>query len=228
MLIIHPDPARRIDLPGAGPCPRPVDIDRTRTGFGNLVSLRVYTFALGVTIDGEAEEDEVFVVLMRGEAEIAVSGEGRETGAFALRREGGMRAVYLPPHASYRLSAHSDCDIAYARVAARETRFPATRGFAPAGDRLDIARHAVGMDLALDKVCAGQAVDPAEHGHLLERFLHIRADGAASITIAGQPLHDWDSVALGTGEHAALAVGAGTVEVLTIMASAKGHVPTEI
>lgn len=221
VLIVRPDHARRIDLPGAGPCPRPVDIDRARTGFAHLVSLRVYAFARGVAIDGEAEADELFIILMRGEAEIAVSSGGRAVAAFSLRHEGGLRAIYMPPNSSYHLSAVTDCDIAYARAAARGTRFPETRGFTPTGDRLDVVGLAVGMDLALVTVQAGQEVQ-ATSPRLPERFVHVRSDGAASAALAGEPLDDWDSAALRAGENAGLKVKTGMVEVLTISASVGG------
>jgi hypothetical protein len=55
MQVIEPDFDRMIELPGVGPTPRPVDIDQSVTGFRDLVSLRIYEFADGTTIDGEAE-----------------------------------------------------------------------------------------------------------------------------------------------------------------------------
>ena len=222
MLIIRPDFERRIDLPGVGPCPRPVDIDRSHTGFSNLVSLRVYSFAENMVIDGEAEADEVFIVLMLGQAEIAVSSDGREVGRFSLRRDGASRAVYMPPHASYRLTASTDCDIAYARVEPRETKFPKTRGFAPVADRLDIPGYAVGMELALATVQAGEDIRLGEDGRSLERFVHIRSDDEISATIAGKRLNDWDSGALNVRDSALLEVQAGTAHILTISASQRG------
>lgn len=219
MLIVRPDFERRIDLPGAGPCPRPVDIDRSRTGFSDLVSLRIYSFAQGVAIDGEAEEDEVFIVLMRGEAEIAISKDGLHTGTFSLSRYRGTRAVYMPPHASYRLMALGDCDIAYARAQPLEPELPDTRAFAAAGDRLDIIGHATGMDLALATLLAGEQVRPMSGGRRPERFIHLRAGDAMAATIAGEPLGDWDSVALADGEGTEIRIGAGAADILTISAS---------
>ena len=100
MVIVEPDFERRIDLPGAGPCPRPVDIDRNKADLSRLVSLRVYSFAAGVEIDGEAEEDEVYIVLMRGLARFAVFVAGAQVGDFALDTTGGARALYMPPHSA--------------------------------------------------------------------------------------------------------------------------------
>jgi 5-deoxy-D-glucuronate isomerase len=94
MQVIPPDFDRTVDLPGVGPTPRPVDVDRGVTGFRDLVSLRVYDFADGTVIEGEAEEDEVLVTLLSGAVEIAVTG-AREA-AFRLDADGDW-AIYLPP-----------------------------------------------------------------------------------------------------------------------------------
>lgn len=221
VLIVRPDFERRIDLPGAGLCPRPVDIDRARAGFANLVSLRVYSFAQGTVIDGEAEADEVLIVLMRGRADVTVASDRQPVGAFGLAREDGTRAVYLPPQSAYRLSAVTDCDIAYARAKPRGSNLPASRGFAPVADRLEITGHAVGMDLTLATVRAGHA-DLAHDGRFPERFVHVRSDNAVKATVADQPLADWDTVALNDGESASLKVQAGIADVLTVRAARCG------
>ncbi len=52
---------------------RPVDIDQSQTGFANLRSLRIYRFDAGSVIDGHAEEDEVFVVVMAGSVELTMT-----------------------------------------------------------------------------------------------------------------------------------------------------------
>jgi hypothetical protein len=219
MLIVRPDFARTIDLPGAGLCRRPIDIDRSRTGFSNLVSLRVYSFAAGVGIDGEAEGDEVFIVLMRGAADIAISQDGRTVGAFSLRREGGTRIVYMPPHASYRLTAAADCDIAYARAEPSGTKLPEVRSFAPDADRLDVAGHATGMNLALATVRAGEVVGLCEDGQSPERFVHIRAGDGTTATIGGDRLGDWDTAVLHDDEMDLIEIETGTAEILTVSAS---------
>lgn len=222
MLIIHPDFARRIDLPGAGPCPRPVDIDRSRTGFSNLVSLRIYSFAAGVKIDGEAEDDEVFIVLMRGQADIVVSSGGGHVGDFPLAADGGPRAAYLPPEASYRLTAVTDCDVAYARVQPRHAEAPEAIGFAQVGDRLDIQGYAANMDLSLATVGAGEGFMLAGRDETApERFVHVRAIDGATATVAGERLADWDSAALSDGERAVLEVQDGSIDILTITASGR-------
>ena len=219
MLIVRPDFDRKIDLPGAGPCPRPVDIDGANTCFSDLVSLRVYSFAEGVMIDGEAEEDEVFIVLLRGRADLIVSGDERRSGSFQLQRGGGSRVVYLPPHVSYRLSAITDCDIAYARGKPNGQKMPPVLGFTPGADRLDIIGHAVGMELALATVAAGHPAMFSNDAPLPERFIHVRSDGAVTATIAGETMGNWDTVALNAGESALITVHTGTADILIISAT---------
>lgn len=220
MLIVRPDFDRRIDLPGVGPCPRPVDIDRTGTGFRDLVSLRVYAFAAGSTINGEAEDDEVFIVAMRGEADVAITPAGGATAAFALRQGAGTRALFMPPHAAYRLSAISDCDIAYARAVPRTPQAPAPRAFAPVDGRLDVADHASGMGLVLLPLREDSPTAFPEDK--VERIVHLRG-GAARI--ADQRLGDWDSVALSENDELSIAIEAGSAEILVI-AARKGDRPS--
>ena len=54
------------------PVQRPVDIDRSQTGFANLRSLRIYRFDKDSVIDGHAEEDEVLIVMMAGSVELTM------------------------------------------------------------------------------------------------------------------------------------------------------------
>ena len=74
MRLIEPDENRMIDLPGVGPCPRPVDIDQRLTGFRTLKSLRIYRFQTGPAIHGESEIDEVFILPLVGTLEIEITG----------------------------------------------------------------------------------------------------------------------------------------------------------
>ena len=123
MKVIKADHDRRIAIPGvADPVLRPVDIDPSRTGFASLRSLRIYRFDNGSTIDGHAEEDEVFVVVMAGSIELTVTGDnsGEEPRPTMLSSVSNSNAdpcvAYLPPHSAYRLIAKTDADVAYARA----------------------------------------------------------------------------------------------------------------
>jgi 5-deoxy-D-glucuronate isomerase len=212
--IVPPDFARRIELHGVGACPRPVDIGKADHDFATLVSLRVYSFAGGMVIHGDAEEDEVYVVLMRGTADVAVTKDGVEAGRWSLDPVGGIRAVYLPPLSSYRLTATAECNIAYAR-AVPAGRVPLPAGFATNGGRV-ATDHATRMTMTLAPVVAGGQGAAMLGG---ERFVHLRGHGAG--TLAAAPVGDWDSVLLDEGEDAALVVGQGMLDVLTIGAKAR-------
>ncbi|WP_419807906.1 5-deoxy-glucuronate isomerase [Sphingomonas sp.] len=213
MMLFRSDFDRRIDLPGAGPCARPTDVDQGRTGFSDLVSLRVYSFVQGMEIDGEAEDDEVFIVLMRGEADLVIS-SGSAMTEIPLRHDGGSHVIYMPPSASYRLSAIRDCDIAYARTkpVGGDPRPP--RGFAAKGGRLEIIGYATGMDVALATISAGETVDQVEPPS--ERFVHVRSDDGGSASIGEHRLNDWDTIAVGSGERVLLKGHAGSVDMLMI------------
>lgn len=216
VLIVEPDFGRRIDLPGAGPCPRPIDIDRGKVPLAQLVSLRVYSFAAGKRIDGEAEDDEVFIVLMRGGADIVIDQAGRSSTAFTLHMN-GVRAVYMPPHAAYHLAATDDADIAYVRATPAARPLPMARGFAPSDGRLDVPDHATSMALSLRTLGAGERL--TFDGMVGERFVHVRTDVGAA-RLAGEPIGDWYAAVCGGEDVAALTVEHGTIEVMTVHASA--------
>jgi len=219
LLIVRPDFARRIDLAGAGPCSRPVDIDSASTGFAKLVALRVYSFARGATINGEAEDDEVFIVAMRGEADITISQDGHAADTFPLRRNGGLRAAYMPPNSAYRLTAVTDCDIAYARAQPLGTTFAGACGFGSNNGRVDIVGHATAMDLALFAVRAGGDIALAERGNGAERIAHVRADETITAVLGADILEDWSSAAIGESDAPALTVETGSGEILLITAA---------
>ena len=116
MQIINADPTRMIDLPGVGPCPRPVDIDQAVTGFARLKSLRIYRFRAGATIAGDSEGDEVYIVPFGGAVELQITGVTPLKAT--LSAGSGNRALYLAPGHSYRLTPESETLVAYARAAA--------------------------------------------------------------------------------------------------------------
>lgn len=218
MLVVAPDFDRRIDLPGAGPCPRPVDVDRRKAELKQLVSLRVYSFASGVEIDGEAEGDEVFIVLMRGAADFAIEQDGVRAGDFRLRMD-GARAIYMPPHASYHLHAVANCDIAYARCHPVGEARPVL-GFAAAGGRVVVADHAGGMELSLATEPPGRHSLAAADGGSRERFVHVRSD-AGALRLGGEPIGDWGSAILLDGERTILEIEGNPVDLLLISATAR-------
>ena len=116
MRLIEPDENRMIDLPGVGPCQRPVDIDQRLTGFKTLKSLRIYRFRNGPAIRGDSEIDEVFILPLVGTFQIEIT--GRDAFQGRLSALGPDRALYMPPHHSYRLAPADNVLVAYARAGA--------------------------------------------------------------------------------------------------------------
>ena len=119
MRLIEPDETRMIDLPGVGPCPRPVDIDQRLTGFKRLKSLRIYRFQPGPPIHGDSEIDEVFILPLSGAMEMEIS--GRDAFCGRISALGLNCALYMAPHHAYRLSPADPVVVAYARAEALGT-----------------------------------------------------------------------------------------------------------
>lgn len=218
MRVIAPDPSRMIDLPGVGPCPRPVDIDQTVTGFRDLVSLRVYDFGAGAVIDGEAEGDEVIVALLSGAVTIEVTGARAGPGGagFTLHADGD-RAIYLPPLHRYRLTPLAPAIVAYARAradarsggAADETA-TAPRAFAPANGVLAVEDAAERLRLRLIPLL-GDTDASAGLDEGLERLALVTAPAGVGGEGATE-LGALDTLVLAPGEGARLLVGSGEVE----------------
>lgn len=203
MQVIPPDFDRMIDLPGVGPCPRPVDIDQSVTGFADLVSLRIYDFAGGMVIDGDAEGDEVLIVLLAGAATLDVTGAAEAS--FRLDADGDW-AVHLPPDHHYRLSPLADATVAYAR--ARPLAAMPPKSFAPV-DGILVA-DATALRLRLSPLDAEQDASVGLDAQT-ERLVHLtgpaRVDGDAL-----PPAH---TLALSPGETARIE---GMGEVLAVSA----------
>jgi len=209
MQIIEPDFDRLIDLPGVGPTPRPVDIDQRATGFSDLVSLRVYEFADGPAIEGEAEEDEVLVVLLAGAIAIAVT--GAHEADFQLDADGDW-AVYLPPRHHYRLTPLTPATVAYAR--ARPTGAAEPRAFAPVNGLLAIAEPCERLRLRLLPL-AGETDASAGLGDEGERLVHLTGPATVQAEGAARNLPPAHTLALSPGEGA-LVTGEG--ELLAVAA----------
>ena len=239
--VLKADHAHSVTLDGVtGPVPRPVDIDQTRTGFRALRTLRIYQFASPAVVDGHAEHDEVYIVVLAGSIELVMRSEGWSGSGATLTLSapaGGkpaLCAAYLPMHAEYRLTPLGTADVAYAR-ATPSTRlspevFSSTAQVAggPIRILLDETRHAQRLRVRLLTIDAGQravVVQPlAEIGDVGETLLHCRtwpAHSAATILIDDGPtmLDSWDTIATAGGANPALRVAAGG-SVLGLMVSA--------
>lgn len=213
MRKIAADFDRKIDLPGIGPCPRPVDIDQSVTGFKDLVSMRIYAFADGNVVNGESEHDEVLIVLLRGHATIAI--DGQHKAQFKLSAD-GTRAIYMPPGHHYQLVPQGDADIAYVRARTEKVREP--KGFTVQGGTLVIESHPQHLAARLVSVDAQRpVVVETSAGTGVERLVHFlqpaRVTGQPDISVAG-----WETLALDKGETLGVRAAAGQSELLIVSA----------
>ena len=187
MQIIHADETRMIDLPDVGPCPRPVDIDQSVTGFARLKSLRIYRFRAGVTIAGDSEGDEVYIVPFGGAVGMQITGVTPLTATLSAGSE--HRALYMAPDHSYLLMPETDTLVAYARAAAvgRVASHVVTRP----GDTLAEALSFVVADLSDGETLV---TDLAK-----ERLIHV-VSGA--LVVAGQRVMASQTAAFAPGQNA--------------------------
>jgi len=236
MKLIKADHDRTISLDGVQrPVSRPVDIDQSITGFRDLRSLRIYRFDQGSVINGDAEQDEVFVVVLAGSIEFTVS--GTQPDHFELSATGGVPArpcvAYLPPRHTYRLSSHTGSEVAYARATPDLAREP--RAFLPrhvaASPGVTVVieerAHAERLRLQLLHVdaYAGQCeVALFDDGLSTEQLiLHVRTHpekGVATVFESGGasiPLRSWDSCALTRAERPHLHLATGATAVVLIV-----------
>jgi hypothetical protein len=234
MILIKPDHNRRIDIPGVQlPVRRPVDIDQSVTGFKNLRTLRIYQFDQGSVIEGHAEEDEVFIVVLGGAVELTLTDDTASTvpvGPIVLSSADNPNAspcaAYLPPGGSYKLVSKSDADVAYARATPSGTRLP--RVFFPSTETtvgdikilLDETTYAERLRLRIvqidvkDQNAQFSPVHESESAY--EGLVHIHTGLAPDITVSRKnenspnPLSSWDTVAAEPGDNLALNVAAET------------------
>ena len=220
MKLIKPDHERRIDIEGIpGPVNRPVDIDQAKTGFTNLRTLRIYRFEPGHAVDGHAEEDEVFIVVLAGSAEISMTADGFDVSATVLNAATPLSAspcgAYLPPNGTYRLVPRTLCDVAYARatpVHRRPARVlvssaePASDGTSVLLDELACAEKLRLKLLQLEArsdAASFSPLSPAEHN--AESLLHVSGGSHGTAFVDGgqdSPVSSvaWDTLAIAPGE----------------------------
>ena len=239
MMRFKPDFARRIPIPGVkAPVPRPVDIDQAATHFTNLRTLRIYQFESGSIIDGHAEEDEVFIVVLAGRVELTMISDlwQESQSAFTLsapnESEGAACAAYLPPHAAYKLVPHGDADVAYARATPTSSRppkiFSSIRRQEAAGITalLDALVYAERLRLRVVQIDATKnpitltAVDKTEATN--EALVHVWNNGAEALSISAVhsttriPLASLDTLAIPPGDKAAINVARGSALMLVV------------
>ena len=221
---------------------RPVDIDQSRTGFKALRTLRIYRFDAHSPVNGHAEEDEVFIVVLTGSVDLMMSSDQAPGGerhfmlAAASDSSSEACAAYLPPHATYRLVPRSEADIAYVRATPLSSRPP--RVFIPAPPAstagvsvlLNEPTYAERLRLRLVHVDARQteiALAPIRESEAMcEALVHLRtvpSQKAATITqtdAAPTILDSWDTVSLAPGDSATLRIATGSSALALITAAA--------
>jgi KduI/IolB family len=240
MKLIKADHHRRLEITGVpNPVQRPVDIDRSQTGFRKLRSLRIYHFDAGSVINGHAEEDEVLIVVMGGTVELTLidnnSGDSGHpfTVSAASDSPGQPCAAYLPPDTAYRLIPRTGADVAYAR--ATPAGGPPPRIFSshasPAHEvialLLEEASYPRLLRVRLLQVRPEEheiAIDPMEEiEEPYEALLHFRTvpeERVATIAEIGAvtvPLTSWDTVAVTSGDHPTLRIAAGSSALVLIV-----------
>ncbi len=244
MKIIKADHSRRLQLEGVrDPVARPVDIDRTQTGFDLLRSLRIYRFGAGSVIDGHAEADEVLIMVLAGSIELTLSERDMEevSPQFHLSAvdnpDGGPCAAYLPPNGAYRLIARGEAEVAYARATPSHGRAPTVFSAGPRSEKnggvvlFEETTYAQHLRLRVVQVTGTPSeglVSPVESTELdCETLVHVRTEPTAEavkISTAGTDpiaVESWDTVALEPGERPTLRVAvAASALLLVVFASA--------
>ena len=185
MQIISADLTRKIDLPGVGPCPRPVDIDQLVTGFTRLKSLRIYRFLTGATIAGDSEGDEVYVLPFGGAVQMQIA--GRTPLDVTLSQTAGPHALYMAPDHNYRLTPIAEAFVAYVRAAAT-----GRVDCHPVEGRSDA--NAEALSFVLSDLSVGDDL-PTDSNK--ERLIHILS---GSVVISGQTLIETQTAALSIGQ----------------------------
>jgi hypothetical protein len=242
MVVLQANHDRGVELAGVpGRVPRPVDIDQAHTGFETLRTLRIYRFGPPHVIEGHAEEDEVYIIVLAGSVELVIRSEhwSSNTTRFALtaadHRTQVACAAYLPPRAEYALTPLCASDIAYARARPLASRPPAVFTAAPRPREarmcvlLDESKHAERLRIKLLHVGAGAkavALTPiGESDHAGEALIHVRttpAHGAAKLDAPGAPgsmLESWDTIAVAPGECPILRIAAESSAICLVVAT---------
>ncbi len=240
MRLIKAEHDRLIAIEGVpNPVKQPVSIDKSQTGFATLRSLRIYRFEADSVVDGHAEEDEVFMVVLAGTVELTLIDSNpadipRPIIVSAVGDSPGHPcAAYLPPHAAYQLVPRTRADVAYAR--ATPAGGPPPRVFSSHADPhhdgiavlLQAASYPRLLRVRLLQIRAGQheiVIKPIEElGGPCEALIHVtsvpdeRFAAVAETIQATIPVTSWDTVAVTVGEQPALRIAAGSSALVLII-----------
>ena len=204
MTIIEPDFDRLIDIPGAGPTPRPVEIDGRAAGFHDLLSFCIDDLADGAIVEGTAEE-EVLLVLLAGAIAVDVTGPGAEE--FRLDADGDW-GLHLPAGSGWRVRPLTPATLA--RASARSSAPFAPKALRPIDGTLILDGPDGSLRLRLHPLDGTPSHGP-DVPESQERLLHF--SGPARVD--GRDLPPMHTLALKPGERA---IVAGEGEILAISA----------
>jgi hypothetical protein len=135
------DPARRLFFEGIGEVERPLEVTPEVTGWP-APSARAYQYRTGQVVDGDAEGDEMVMVLIEGELALRATGLEERVCARRDPLTDAATVLYLPPGASYRAEVRHDARVLYCRApgtpeaATRAPRIGAALGDASAQLRI--------------------------------------------------------------------------------------------
>jgi hypothetical protein len=221
MKKISSDLSRFVNLEGVGEVSRPVDIDQSVTGFSDLVSLRIYKFLSGQVINGEAEDDEVCIVFLSGDVMMEVTGKGHYSWAIHGRKnvfDAPPHVVYLPPHYHYKLSPHTDAEVAYARAKAKghfppRLIEPKILGRSDEDHLVQLLREGEAEKLLCSEFRLARGGEQTFEESPCEHLVHIRFEPSSSNAVASPseatetlPLTHGDSLAIEAGERVVVRV----------------------
>jgi KduI/IolB family len=109
------DPGRRLFFEGIGEVERPLEVTPELTGW-DAPSARAYQYRMGQVVDGDAEDDEMVMVLLWGEVALSATGIDERV---CVRRDPFTEpatVLYLPPGGSYRADVRADAHVLYCRA----------------------------------------------------------------------------------------------------------------
>jgi hypothetical protein len=220
------DPERRLFFEGIGVVERPLEVTPELTGW-LAPTARAYRYGAGQVVDGDAEGDEMVMVVLWGELALCATGVEERV---CVRRDpfrDPATVLYLPPGGSYRAEVLADAHVLYCRA-------PGTAGAAERPARLieadparpEILDGAVSEQLRIrENVVAAASwatlpLDGAGRGIVYHRF--SRPDGFALTAEIGNEatrVNDGDAIVRASAHYQVAVAPAADLLAVTVTAA---------